>query len=244
MSATTTPVAVERLDVETSSNTAQVFLHKQRYDFALSRLSAADSVLEVGTGTGFFSDILANHCSSYTGLEIDPASCEESQRRVGERGRVVEGDAQTLPFPSDSFSASIALEVLEHIPDYRKAVREIHRCLKLDGQFIISVPYRTIGGKNDQNPYHLYEPGENELVQCLNRYFAKIEVFYQYFAETALMTAARLLHLRGFLGLAQVYGDLWNGVPAALDQIRIDPSGKGMRICLVLAASKPKKHSI
>src|SRR5436190_12920609 len=240
MSTATIPVAVERLDLESSGDAAQVFLHKQRYDFALARLSRKDSVLEVGTGTGFFSNILAGHCASYTGLEIDPESCEETRRRVGERGTVVQGDAQALPFPDGSFSAAVALEVLEHIPDYRKALREIHRCLRQDGRIIISVPYRRIGGKTALNPYHVYEPGENELVQAFRHYFRNVETFYQYFAETTLMTAARVLHVRRFFGLAQIYGDLWGGVPAVLDRVKIDSLGAGMRICLLLAASNKR----
>jgi ubiquinone/menaquinone biosynthesis C-methylase UbiE len=50
------------------------------------------------------------------------------------------GDALRLPFPDDSFDAVICSEVLEHIPDYRSAVREIHRVLKPRGYFCASVP--------------------------------------------------------------------------------------------------------
>lgn len=49
-------------------------------------------------------------------------------------------NALSLPFPDDSFDAVVCSEVLEHIPDYRSALREIHRVLKPGGRFCASVP--------------------------------------------------------------------------------------------------------
>lgn len=50
------------------------------------------------------------------------------------------GDALRLPFPDDCFDAVICSEVLEHIPDYRSALREIHRVVKPGGRLCASVP--------------------------------------------------------------------------------------------------------
>ena len=53
---------------------------------------------------------------------------------------VLAGDALRLPFEEETFDAVICSEVLEHIPDYRAALREIHRVLKPDGRLCASVP--------------------------------------------------------------------------------------------------------
>ena len=49
-------------------------------------------------------------------------------------------DATRLPFANDSFDYVICSEVLEHIPDDRKAVAEMTRVLKPEGTLVISVP--------------------------------------------------------------------------------------------------------
>jgi SAM-dependent methyltransferase len=234
-------VAVERLDADHSSDAFQVFLHNQRYNFALERISREDLVVEVGTGAGCFSRTLVDYGVAYTGLELDPGACQSTRERVNGRGVVVQGDAQELPFADGSFTVAVCLEVLEHLPDYRKAVAEIHRCLKPGGRAIISVPYRKRGGTNPLNPFHLYEPGEAELRSAFEQHFEKVEVWHQYFQETAWMTLARKCHARRFLGLAAAYRDLARGVPSTMAKVKIEGQGKGFNITLLLLALKRGK---
>lgn len=50
------------------------------------------------------------------------------------------GDALHLPFADASFDVVICSEVLEHLPDYHGALKEIARVLRADGQLAVSVP--------------------------------------------------------------------------------------------------------
>ncbi|MDP1845274.1 MAG: methyltransferase domain-containing protein [Candidatus Moranbacteria bacterium] len=50
-------------------------------------------------------------------------------------------DITKLSFNNGEFDLVISCEVLEHIPDYKKALEEIYRVLKKDGYFIFSVPF-------------------------------------------------------------------------------------------------------
>jgi len=52
-------------------------------------------------------------------------------------------DATDLDFPDESFDLVIANHILEHIPDDRSAMAEIHRVLKPRGQAILQVPFST-----------------------------------------------------------------------------------------------------
>lgn len=50
------------------------------------------------------------------------------------------GNALQLPFADQSFDHIVCSEVLEHIPDYKSALKEIYRILKPGGTLIVSVP--------------------------------------------------------------------------------------------------------
>lgn len=49
-------------------------------------------------------------------------------------------DIQNLPFPSDSFDIILCNHVLEHIPDDRRAMRELLRVLRPGGTALLLVP--------------------------------------------------------------------------------------------------------
>ena len=44
----------------------------------------------------------------------------------------------------DSFDVVIAFDVLEHVPDYQKALEEVHRILSSRGFAIFTVPRKII----------------------------------------------------------------------------------------------------
>lgn len=56
------------------------------------------------------------------------------------RAGLVVGDALRLPFADGAFDRVICSEVLEHIPDYESALKEITRVLAPGGTLAVSVP--------------------------------------------------------------------------------------------------------
>lgn len=57
-------------------------------------------------------------------------------------------DATDIPFEVGKFDLIICNHVLEHIPDYRKALQEIYRVLKAGGVAILQTPYSKLLMKN------------------------------------------------------------------------------------------------
>jgi SAM-dependent methyltransferase len=57
-------------------------------------------------------------------------------------------DLTKLSFKDNQFNVVISLEVLEHIPDYKTALKEIYRVLKSGGTFVFSVPFLVNSQKN------------------------------------------------------------------------------------------------
>lgn len=52
-------------------------------------------------------------------------------------------DLMALSYHDGSFDLVLASDVIEHVPNYRQALLEVHRVLKDDGVFIFTVPYLT-----------------------------------------------------------------------------------------------------
>lgn len=61
-------------------------------------------------------------------------------------------DVQEMPFEDASFDMVLCNHVLEHVPDDRKAIREIRRVLKKDGFAIMQVPQRFDWKKTLEDP--------------------------------------------------------------------------------------------
>jgi SAM-dependent methyltransferase len=64
----------------------------------------------------------------------------EGQVPAGASARVVPGDALALPFPDGHFDEVVAAEILEHVPDDKRAMAEIERVLRPGGRAAVTVP--------------------------------------------------------------------------------------------------------
>lgn len=61
-------------------------------------------------------------------------------------------DITDIPYPDDSFDAILCSHVLEHIPDDRKAMKELLRVLKPNGWAILQVPIDRKRDKTFEDP--------------------------------------------------------------------------------------------
>jgi SAM-dependent methyltransferase len=86
---------------------------------------------------------------------------DEATRHTGGLGTAVVADARDLPFPSGSFDRVIAAEVLEHIPDDRRALGELARVLRPGGTIAVTVPrwYPELINWVLSDEYHLVPGG-------------------------------------------------------------------------------------
>lgn len=102
-------------------------------------LAPGSCVLDVGGGVGAFSAALAARLLRVTCADAAPENVEVVRRRYP-TVEAVEADAADLPFADGSFDAAVCMEVLEHIEDDGRALREIRRVLRRDGRLIVTVP--------------------------------------------------------------------------------------------------------
>jgi SAM-dependent methyltransferase len=104
----------------------------------LRPLPPGSSVCEIGVGGGWFLINAARAGMKAHGLEINPELAALARERASSAGVAVEievGDVETDPLPRAAYDLVVANSVLEHVPDWRAAVRNIHASLRDHGVF-------------------------------------------------------------------------------------------------------------
>jgi ubiquinone/menaquinone biosynthesis C-methylase UbiE len=108
-------------------------------------------VLEIGSG---ISPVLTSWDRiMYSDLS---SSALDRLKKIHGKGLYVVADAMNLPFEDESFSHVISSEVLEHLEDDRKSLREIARVTKPDGVLVVTFPHRHFYFSHDDRFVHHY----------------------------------------------------------------------------------------
>jgi ubiquinone/menaquinone biosynthesis C-methylase UbiE len=113
------------------SNRFQAIL-AQRYGKRGTRL------LEVGSGMGHLVGQLEDMFETY-GLDLNQWAVKQS-KSVIKKTQLQTASAQELPFRDDSFNVVIIKHIVEHLPDPKKAIREIGRVTEPGGTLILATP--------------------------------------------------------------------------------------------------------
>jgi SAM-dependent methyltransferase len=98
------------------------------------------TMLDAGCGTGGLIRSLEASVSAWrwTGLDVEPLACTFARERCS--ASVVEGSLMALPFEAGTFDAVVCSDVLYHLDDDGKALRELFRVLRPGGSVVINVP--------------------------------------------------------------------------------------------------------
>jgi len=121
---------------------------KVRSEMVISMIDPKPEEVILDGGCGNARDLiqLAPHGCKCVGIDFSPNMVEEAKKELATRNiqrvEVEVGDLTSLRFPDETFDKVFASEVLEHVPDYGKAISEMARVLKPGGWAVITTPNR------------------------------------------------------------------------------------------------------
>ena len=105
--------------------------------FLVSRLPAdGGHVLDVATGTGLVAAELLRRGFSVTALDQSPEMLEAAGRRLAARIELVEGSAESLPFPDFAFDHVTFTYLLRYVDDPGATLAELARAIRPGGVLV------------------------------------------------------------------------------------------------------------
>jgi tocopherol O-methyltransferase len=104
-----------------------------------AQIKPGDQVIDIGCGYGAAARQLAEqHGAQVTGVTLSQVQCTYAKSRsIGSNPLYLIADWLSTDFMPQSFSAAIAIESLEHMPDRDEFFQRAHHVLKVRGRFVI-----------------------------------------------------------------------------------------------------------
>ena len=103
------------------------------------KLIVGSKILEVGCSTGHLLRTLSknNLSLNYTGIDIDRYAIKKGNEAISslelqgiEKAQLIESSIEDLPFNDCEFDVVVSLNVIEHLHEPKKAIKEMLRCAK------------------------------------------------------------------------------------------------------------------
>ena len=156
--------------------------HLHRYAFA-SHFVRDNDVLDLGSGEGYGSYMLAQVARKVIGVDIDPDAIEYAKTKYQKENlEFLEGSICNVPLKGEKiFDVIVCFEALEHIEEQERLLSEIKRLLKDDGLAILSTPNKSqyTDESGNKNPFHKKELYFEEFKQLFEEFFPNIVFFGQ-----------------------------------------------------------------
>ena len=153
-------------------------------------------ILEVGCGPGGMMEPLSEHGRAH-GPDISLDAMRYCQRRGFPN--VFTGSGMALPFAVGCFDVVCLFDAIEHIPDDRKVLEEVHRVLKPGGVVFLSVPaYQFLYSQNDRLVHHQRRYTKGRMTRLLRetRFTPRKATYFNTFLFPLILPAVLMVKLK------------------------------------------------
>ncbi len=130
-------------------NLIQRYVHKRRFE-EVGRIiePTGGKLLDIGCADGVFTKVILDKSKAdkIIGIDVLKTSINWARKHWKKKRKMIFkiGDAHSLKFENNTFDAVFAIEVLEHVYEPKKVLKEIKRVLKRDGYAIFLVPAESL----------------------------------------------------------------------------------------------------
>lgn len=164
----------------------------RRHEVVYRRLAgqcAGRDVLEAGCGEGYGADLIARVAGRVIAVDYDTATVAHVHARYP-AVEVMYANLTELPLADGSVDVVVNFQVIEHLWDQPKFIRECARVLRPSGLLMVSTPNKITfspGRDTPINPFHTRELDAGELIELLNAGGLAMERVYGVFHGPRLL---------------------------------------------------------
>ncbi|HQW12348.1 MAG TPA: class I SAM-dependent methyltransferase [Saprospiraceae bacterium] len=113
---------------------------KSGYEHVLKllKMEPGQTLLDVGCGTGYFSNMAYQQGIEVTGMD----ACEKFIEQANKRNPAIKflrGEMEELPFPEDTFDAVCGFNSFQYAADMKNALLQAKKVLKNGGKFVVMI---------------------------------------------------------------------------------------------------------
>ncbi|HEY1690939.1 MAG TPA: methyltransferase domain-containing protein [Polyangiaceae bacterium] len=130
--------AIEKAMMNNPARAALQRRFEARRLLAMGGRVTGGTALEMGCGRGVGTEVVLDvfGAARVDAFDLDPDMVALARQRLaGRPARVSVGDAERIDAPDATYDAVFDFAIVHHIPDWRAALREVHRVLKPGGRF-------------------------------------------------------------------------------------------------------------
>jgi SAM-dependent methyltransferase len=142
----------------------------------IANKSKGKTVLDLGCGTGYGAEIIAEKARTVHAIDIDLSTIERNIKRKKSSKIHYECADITRCSLNHTYSVILALQVIEHLTEPDELLKTVVKAMAPNSVFYLTTPNRITQSYNE-NPFHYKEYSAAEIKKILSSYFQNVKIY-------------------------------------------------------------------